>query len=155
LKAIGQDIRDKLDAQVTFDDLVIQGDDINFYKLLEKVVQESGSDSIYQSLTRFFRLGMKDGATWAAYLQEWKDVVATIKRQGSAEAIREAILQICLVMTVDQALFKEILALIYGTTIWPSTNQLIDRFTAYATNKEVISNVLETGGTGRIAATCL
>ncbi len=47
MEGIGQDIRDKLDAQPTLEELSIKGDVNNFFKLVEKVVQGSGSASIY------------------------------------------------------------------------------------------------------------
>ena len=86
-----------------------------------------------------------------AWNERWSAVGIVSKRversgrQGTAEEVIEAIFQTHLVMTVDQELFRDILVPIYGTTDWPSTNELIDRFTAYATNKEVISNVANNG----------
>lgn len=152
IEAIGQDIRDKLDAQTKLEELIIQGDVINFFKLVEKVVEGSGSATIYQLLTRFFRLSMKEEDTWAGYIREWKDLVASVKRQGSAEEILEAIFQTHLVMTVDQEKFKEILTTIYASTVWPATHKLMDTFAAYATNREVIAMVQNHTPDGRIGA---
>jgi hypothetical protein len=143
-----------LESQAGFEDLINEGDVIGFFKLVETVVQGVGTVSIYHLTTKFFSLRMTNGEQWASYFREWREVVAGLLKQGDPDKILDAILRTHLVTSVDQEYFKEMLTPIYATVNWPATNEIIDRLTAYATNKEVIANIQggSDGTDGRIPA---
>lgn len=145
LEAIGIEIRDKLMARPKFDELVRGGDAIAFLQLVERVVQGTGTVSIFHIIIRFLNMKMTNGATaWATYFKEWKEVA--LRRQGTDREILEAIMQTQFVLSLDQDMFKDQLTSIYGSTTWPTTDEMIARLSAFATNDDVIRTIGETDG---------
>ncbi len=75
------------------------------------------------------------------------------KRQGGkAEDVLEAIITTQLLLSVDQEFFKELLTPIYGSTHWPSAEKLLEPFTTYAANTDVVMNISNEHADGKVSA---
>jgi hypothetical protein len=160
LSHMDREVKDKVKAEGTFQELYDRFDVLGIWNLTQQVVIGVGSMSVYNVISRLLRLKQK--GMYVTYQREFQDLVADVRSQGTADEILEKIFDSLFILGVDQEQFKDVLTPVYGRRVWPRYADLAAQLSIYAEQTErmasfntrndndgrIEANVVKMGGDG-------
>ena len=89
----------------------------SLWRIAENAATGQGAVAVHIIITKLLNLKQERGK-FANYLQEFKETVATLKRQGTAEELLQMIFNTLFVTRADQEEFATQIAAVKGTVKW-------------------------------------
>jgi hypothetical protein len=132
--------------QALFDACDIHG----LWHLTEQVCVGRGAVTTYALIAKLLNTRQKD--SYHEYQKSFKTLVADVTNQGTAEQVLEKIYNALFVLGLDQEQFKEKLATIYGTRVWPGYVDLSAELHVYVESTQRMAELRKDNNEGKIVA---
>ncbi len=151
LQLIERPIRDKLTTQEGYGEAFRRYDVLTVWKLLEKVVQGSGTVSIYQLALRLLKA--KQVGAFSAYVKEYREIVLDLnKLKDTGHDVLAVIIDTLFTLGLNQEQFKDLLKDVYSKTEWPKHDVFAVQCANYLENTTRVENLQKDNNDGKIAA---
>jgi len=151
LQLIERPIRDKLTTQEGYGEAFRRYDVLTVWKLLEKVVQGSGTVSIYQLALRLLKA--KQVGAFSAYVKEYREIVLDLnKLKDTGHDVLAVIIDTLFTLGLNQEQFKDLLKDVYSKTEWPKHDAFAVQCANYLENTTRVENLQKDNNDGKIAA---
>jgi len=151
LQLIERPIKEKLTTQEGYGEAFRRFDVLAVWKLLERVVQGSGTVSIYQQVLRLLRL--KQTGAFSAYWKEYREIIMDLnKLKDDGHDVLAVIIDTLFIINLNQEQFKDLLKDVYAKTEWPKHDAFAVQCGNYLENTARVENLQKDNNDGKIAA---
>jgi len=151
LNLLERPIREKLTTQEGYGEAFRRYDVLAMWKLLERVVQGSGTVSIYQHALRLLR--MRQVGAFQTYVKEFREIVSDLnKLKNEGHDVLAVIIDTLFTLGLNQEQFKDLLKDVYSKTEWPKHDVFAVQCGNYLENTTRVENLQKDNNDGKIAA---